>query len=63
MRLVNQLAEFTLEIAATAQPLHPLMRPKHLFTWTLDHDEAFGCVKEALLSPPDTAPFNPALPV
>ncbi|ROT72287.1 hypothetical protein C7M84_009327 [Penaeus vannamei] len=52
MGLVNQLADFSPEIAATAQPLRPLMSPKRSFTWTPDHDQAFGKVKAALLSPP-----------
>ncbi|ROT64573.1 hypothetical protein C7M84_017479 [Penaeus vannamei] len=51
MGLVNQLADFSPEIAATAQPLRPLMSPKRSFTWTPDHDQAFGKVKAALLSP------------
>ncbi|ROT64574.1 hypothetical protein C7M84_017480 [Penaeus vannamei] len=42
MGLVNQLADFSPEIAATAQPLRPLMSPKRSFTWTPDHDQAFG---------------------
>nr|XP_027229813.1 uncharacterized protein LOC113821505 [Penaeus vannamei] len=63
MGLVNQLADFSPEIAATAQPLRPLMSPKRSFTWTPDHDQAFGKVKAALLSPPVLAPFNPKLPV
>ncbi|ROT76681.1 hypothetical protein C7M84_004715 [Penaeus vannamei] len=62
MGLVNQLADFSPEIAATAQPLRPLMSPKRSFTWTPDHDQAFE-VKAALLSPPVLAPFNPKLPV
>ena len=63
MGLVNQLAEFTPDIAATAQPLRPLLSPKRSFTWTPDHDTAFERVKSALLSPPVLAPFNPAYPV
>jgi len=63
MGLVNQLADFSPDIAAAAQPLRPLMSPKRSFTWTPDHDKAFACVKEALLSPPVLAPFDPALPV
>ncbi|ROT64663.1 hypothetical protein C7M84_017381 [Penaeus vannamei] len=63
MDLVNQLADFSQEIVATAQPLRPLMSPKRSFTWTPDHDQAFGKVKAALLSPPVLAPFNPKLPV
>lgn len=63
MGLVNQLSEFTPDIAAAAQPLRPLMSPKRTFTWTADHDEAFNRVKEALLQPPVLAHFDPALPV
>lgn len=63
MGLVNQLSEFTPDIAAAAQPLRPLMSPKRTFTWTADHDEAFKRVKTALLQPPVLAHFDPALPV
>ena len=62
MGLVNQLAEFTPDIALTAQPLRPLMSPKRSFVWTPDHDQAFKRVKQALSSPPVLAPFDPALP-
>jgi len=62
MGLVNQLAEFTPEISAVAQPLRPLMSPKRQFLWTPDHDEAFRRVKTALSQPPVLASFNPALP-
>ena len=60
--LVNQLAEFTPEIAETAQPLRPLLSPKRSFVWTPDHTLAFQRVKEALANPPVLAPFDPALP-
>ena len=63
MGLVNQLYEFTLDIAAAAQPLHPLMSPKRAFAWTTDHQEAFRRVKAALISPPVLAPFDSAMPV
>ncbi|XP_064101735.1 uncharacterized protein LOC135212224 [Macrobrachium nipponense] len=63
MGLVNQLAEFTPDIAAATQPLHPLMSPKRAFFWTSDHDEVFRRVKAALVSPPVLASFDPALPV
>ena len=62
MGLVNQLAEFTPEIATAAQPLRPLMSPKRSFTWTPDHDSAFKKVKSALANPPVLAPFEPNLP-
>ena len=63
MGLVNQLAEFTPAISAEAQPLRPLMSPKRTFVWTPDHDMAFQRVKQALVSPPVLASFNPDLPV
>ncbi|XP_068216653.1 uncharacterized protein [Palaemon carinicauda] len=62
MGLVNQLAEFTPDIALTAQPLRPLMSPKRSFIWTPDHDQAFKRVKQALSSPPVLASFDPTLP-
>ncbi|XP_076037654.1 uncharacterized protein LOC143023062 [Oratosquilla oratoria] len=61
MGLVNQLAEFTPEISAAAQPLRPLMSPKRQFLWTPDHDEAFRRVKAALIDPPILASFDPTL--
>ena len=63
MGLVNQLSEFTPDIAAAAQSLRPLMSSKRAFTWTSDHDEAFRRVKTALLQPPVLAHLDPALPV
>ncbi|XP_045124382.1 uncharacterized mitochondrial protein AtMg00860-like [Portunus trituberculatus] len=52
MGLVNQLAEFSPDISAAAQPLRPLLSPRRTFMWTTDHDVAFRCVKAALASPP-----------
>lgn len=62
MGLVNQLAEFTPDIALTAQPLRPLMSPKRSFMSTPDHDQAFKRVKQALSSPPVLASFDQTLP-
>lgn len=62
MGLVNQLAEFSPDISAAAQPLRPLMSPRRAFTWTIDHDTAFQRVKTALASPPVLATFDPQLP-
>ena len=62
MGLVNQLADFTPDIAAAAGPLRPLMSPKKAFVWTPDHEQAFRRVKEALASPPVLAAFDPAFP-
>lgn len=63
MGLLNKLADSNPNIATTAQPLRSLMSPKRSFTWTLDHDQAFGNVKKALLSPPVLASFDPNSPV
>ena len=62
MGLVNQLSEFTQDIAAAAQPLRPLMSPKRTFTWTADHDKAFSDVKTATTQPSPLAHFDPVLP-
>ena len=60
---MSQLAEFTPDIAAAAQPLRPLMSTKRAFAWTTDHQEAFRRVKAAMISPPVLAPFDLAMPV
>lgn len=62
MGLVNQMAEFSPDISAAAQPLRPLMSPKRTYLWTPDHEKAFKLVKAALSSPPLLATFDPALP-
>ncbi|XP_045127763.1 uncharacterized protein LOC123514179 [Portunus trituberculatus] len=62
MGLVNQLASFSPDLAATAAPLRPLLSPKKSFVWTPDHEQAFQRVKMALASPPVLAAFDPALP-
>ncbi|XP_045105438.1 uncharacterized protein LOC123500957, partial [Portunus trituberculatus] len=61
MGLVNQLASFSPDLAATAAPLRPLLSPKKSFVWTPDHEQAFQRVKMALASPPVLAAFDPAL--
>ena len=63
MGLVNQLTEFTPDIASTATDLRPLMSPKRTFLWTPDHDAAFLRTKNALVSPPVLAAFDPGTPV
>ncbi|XP_066982187.1 uncharacterized protein [Macrobrachium rosenbergii] len=62
MGLVNQLAEFTPDIASTAQVLRPLMSPKNSFIWTSDHNAAFLKTKKALAEPPILAHFDHTLP-
>ncbi|KAK8399301.1 hypothetical protein O3P69_003430 [Scylla paramamosain] len=53
--LANQLAEFTPQIAASAEPLRLLLSPRRAFTWTPDHDLAFekSGVKGKSLAIPD----------
>lgn len=62
MGLVNQLAEFSPDISAAAQPLRPLLSPRRTFTWTADHDAAFQRLKTSLAGPPVLAMFDPNLP-
>ncbi|XP_066965888.1 uncharacterized protein [Macrobrachium rosenbergii] len=62
MGLVNQLAEFTPDIASTTQVLRPLMSPKNSVIWTSDHNAAFLKTKKALAEPPILAHFNHTLP-
>ncbi len=63
MGMVNQFQDFTPCIAAAAEPLRGLMRPRNEFLWTEDHDLAFGKVKSALVSPPVLAQFDPKFPI
>jgi hypothetical protein len=60
--LVNQLAEFTTEIACAAEPLRPLLRPQNVYMWSSVQQHAFEQVKAALVKPPILATFDPALP-
>lgn len=63
MGLVNQLSEFTPDIATTAKDLRPLLSTKRTFTWSPDHDVAFRRTKDALTSPPVLANYDPTKPV
>ncbi len=62
MGMVNQFGDFTTGIAAAAEPLRGLMKPKNVFLWTEDHEAAFKKVKKALVSPPILAQFDPKAP-
>ena len=57
--LVNQLSDFSPDIAAAATPLRSLLRQGDPFLWTPDHDEAFEKVKRVLTAPPVLAHFDP----
>ena len=60
--LVNQLGDFTADIASSAEALRGLLRPRNTFCWTPTHETAFNAVKAALSQPPTLAPFDPSLP-
>jgi hypothetical protein len=57
--LVNQLGEFSAEIASKTGPLRPLLRPSLSYNWTSDHENAFKTIKLALTSPPILGTFDP----
>ena len=61
--MVNQLGQFSMEVASAAEPLRPLLKSKNIFQWLPDHTIAFNAVKSALASPPILSPFDPDLPV
>ena len=61
MGLVNQLSDFSPDIAGAAEPLRGLLKIKNAYVWTPAQEEAFTAVKKALTSPPVLAPFNPEL--
>ena len=60
--LVNQLGDFSSEIACSADTLRPLLSPKNTFIWTENHEQAFNRVKQALVSTPILAHFDPTKP-
>ena len=57
--LVNQLGAFSPEVAAAAEPLRQLLRPRNAWLWTPAHEQAFSAVKTALTSPPVLDFFDP----
>ena len=57
--LVNQLGSFSSDVAAAAEPLRQLLRPRNAWLWTPAHEQAFVAVKAALLSPPVLDFFDP----
>ena len=58
--LVNQLGSFSDEIAAAAEPLRQLLKPRNAWLWTTVHTTAFEKVKKALVAPPILDYYNPA---
>ena len=61
--LVNQLSQFSSDIATVAEPLRHLLKKNHEWLWTADHEKSFAQVKEALSKPPILAYYDPKLPV
>ena len=57
--LVNQLGDFSPDVAVAAEPLRHLLRPKNAWVWTPLHTKAFDDVKKALVSPPILDFFSP----
>jgi len=62
MGVVNQLGDFCDRISTTADPLRSLLKSRSVFQWLPEHTTAFQATKEALLSPPILAHFDPSLP-
>lgn len=63
MGVVNQLAEFTSDIAATAQSLRPMVNLKRAFIWTTDHGGSLRRVKTTFVRPTILALFDHDRPV
>ena len=62
MGLTNQLSGLSSELAHAAQPLRDLLKARHLWSWTAQHEAAFLRVKSVLAAPPVMAFFDPSLP-
>ena len=62
MGLTNQLSGLSSELAHAAQPLRDLLKTRHIWCWTVQHEMAFQRVKTVLASPPVMAFFDPSLP-
>ncbi|XP_059093461.1 uncharacterized protein LOC131888587 isoform X2 [Tigriopus californicus] len=53
MGLVNQLGQFTSQIAVSAEPLRGLLKIKNAFLWLPEHSTDFEKIKTTLTSPPN----------
>ena len=62
MGLVNQLSGLTPELATTTQAFRDLLKSRHIWCWTSQHEAAFLRAKSVLSSPPVMAFFDPQLP-
>ena len=57
--LVNQLGNFSTDIASLSTPLRELTKKDIVFNWTSEIDKAFTYVKNALTDTPTLAHFDP----
>ena len=55
---MNQLGEFSAEIASKTYPLRSLLHPSLSYNWISDHEHAFKTTKLALTSPPIIGNFD-----
>ena len=62
MGLVNQLSGLTPELAITTQAFRDLLKSRHIWCWTSQHEAAFLRTKSVLSSPPVMTFFDPQLP-
>ena len=62
MGLVTQLGDFSSDVSSVTRPLRTLLSKRNTFVWLPAHDAAFQDVKAALVAPPISAHFDPALP-
>ncbi len=60
--LCEQLADFSSDVASAMLPLRPLLKASSEFVWCAEHDRAFDATKQALISPPVLAFFDPTRP-
>ena len=61
MGVANQLGGFTHLLSEAAGPLQDLLKPKNVFLWSPQHEEAFTKTKEILCSPHILVVFDPNL--
>ena len=60
--LVQQFAEFSLQISDLAGPLRDNLKEKNVFLWDANHQKAFDAVKSELVKAPVLSFFDPELP-
>ena len=58
--MVNQLGNFSQNLAELTQPVRELLSKKANWTWALAQENVFTRVKEELTKPQVLVPFNPS---